>query len=45
MIIYINGVKATKKAIALLVKHITEKGLTVKLATTKNGNLNIITNF
>ena len=43
MIIYINGIKASKKALKLLVEYIEQKRITVKLKTTKSGNLNINT--
>ena len=43
MIVYINGIKASKKALKLLIEHIEQKRVTVELKTTKNGNLNINT--
>ena len=42
-IIYINGVKASKKALALLNEHILQKKVMVQFAFTKSGNLNIKT--
>lgn len=41
--IYINGVKATKKDIKILIKHLKEKRTTATAHTTKNGNFAIIT--
>ena len=43
MTIYINGIKASKKALRLLVEYIEQKRITVELKTTKSGNLNINT--
>lgn len=46
IIVYINGVRATKKAIKQLTERLkNDKRLTIELTTTKNGNLNILTNF
>lgn len=42
-LIYINGVKASKKALNLLNEHIQKKRLSVEFTTTRNGNLNINT--
>jgi hypothetical protein len=42
-IIYINGIKASKKALSLLNEYIKKGRLSVEFTTTKNGNLNIKT--
>lgn len=42
-LIYINGVKASKKALDLLNEHIQIRRISVEFAITKNGNLNINT--
>jgi hypothetical protein len=42
-IVYINGIKASKKALNLLNEYIQARRLSVEFTTTKNGNLNINT--
>jgi hypothetical protein len=41
--IYINGIKASKKALKLLTEYIKKKRIAVELSTTKSGNLSINT--
>lgn len=42
-LVYINGIKASKKALSLLNEHILQKRVMVQFAFTKSGNLNIKT--
>jgi hypothetical protein len=42
-LIYINGVKASKKALSLLNEYIQARRISVEFTTTRNGNLNIKT--
>lgn len=42
-IIYINGIKASKKALSLLNEYIAKRRISVEFTTTKSGNINIKT--
>ena len=42
-LVYINGIKASKKALNLLNEHIAKRLVSVEFAFTKSGNLNIKT--
>ena len=41
--IYINGIKASKKALSLLNEYIQQRKILVQFTFTKSGNLNINT--
>lgn len=42
-LVYINGIKASLKALKLLNEHIAKRLVSVEFTTTKSGNLNIKT--
>jgi hypothetical protein len=42
-LIYINGIKASKKALSLLNEHMAQRRISIEFTITKSGNLNINT--